>query len=136
MGMVARIAILDDDPLLRRLMAEILDDDGYEALPVAHDADADLRALLRRRPDAIILDVRGTPKSGSLRLLAALRDDPVTEAIPVLVTSADARLLAERADWLEELGVWTLAKPFDIDALLATIRALLAEGGSAGRAAR
>jgi len=61
-------------------------------------------------------------------ILESLRHEPATRHIPVIVCSAAAPALLQNAPRLQaEAAVESLAKPFDVDDLLATIRRLIAE---------
>ena len=51
---------------------------------------------------------------------------PATQAIPVIFCTADHWLLTHSAEQLHALGCAVVPKPFDLDALLATVRAWLA----------
>ena len=62
------------------------------------------------------------------RLLTQLRSDPATRGIPILVTTTDTHWLAAHDGALATLGLRALLKPFEINALFATLAALLAPG--------
>src|SRR4029077_1440779 len=71
------------------------------------------------RPDLILLDLHLPDRSG-LDVLIALRRDPVTSDIPVVVLTADAS--ATQAQSLEEAGASRyLTKPLVLDEILATL---------------
>jgi two-component system, OmpR family, phosphate regulon response regulator OmpR len=114
------IVVIDDDPIILDLMCEVLRDAGYRALPCSSADDA--KALLvRDRPALVILDIRmGGPDEG-VGLLCALRECAETAALPVIVCSADLAFLREQESDLRARGCDILAKPFDLDDLLARV---------------
>ncbi|MEV0267885.1 response regulator transcription factor [Hamadaea sp. NPDC050747] len=113
------ILVIEDDARLASMLDELLTDEGY-AVEVAVDGQRGLHLGLTRTYQVVILD-RGLPALDGLDLLARLRRTGVT--CPVLVLSA----LGNPADRVEGLDAGAedyLAKPFDIDELLARLRAL------------
>ena len=118
--MPKRIAVVDDEPSFLDLLQEVLSDDGYEAHPFPGGV-ADYQRVRDLAPDAIILDIRmENPRTG-WDLLARMRRDDVLGATPVIVCSGDLPSMHERAMDLERLGAAVLAKPFDLDDLLALL---------------
>ncbi|MHB1135235.1 MAG: response regulator [Coriobacteriia bacterium] len=78
-----RILIVEDTDLLRRMYRDRLMQDGYEVLDAA-DGLAGL-AVLREQPvDLILLDLI-MPRMGGLQVLEAVKADPRTQAIPVVI---------------------------------------------------
>ncbi len=118
--MARRIAVIDDDKAIRDLLAEVLADEGYEPLVFADGATA-LPALGDQPPDALILDLRLPPPLDGWALLAHLRVDPALRTLPVLVCTGDQRAIGEQAAVLDRSGCAVLAKPFDLDDLLALL---------------
>ncbi len=118
--MARRIAVIDDDGAIQDLLAEVLADKGYEPLVFA-DGAAALSALGGHPPDALILDLRLPPPLDGWTFLAHLRADPALRTLPVLVCTGDERAVREQATMLDRPGCAALAKPFDLDDLLATL---------------
>jgi CheY-like chemotaxis protein len=114
------ILVVEDDAAVRAVIAEVLGDEGYcvTACPAPPAGSRDVAALA---PDAIVLDVVIGGTRAGWALLTALKDDPATATIPVLVCSADERLLKASADRLAAWECGVLRKPFDIDALAAAV---------------
>lgn len=119
-----RLLLVEDDPALAAMLEEILVSADY-VVDVARDGQAGLHLGLSRSYDAIVLD-RGLPAIEGLDLLGRLRARGVV--VPVLVLSA-LGLARDRVDGLDAGAEDYLAKPFDIDELLARIRALLRRHG-------
>lgn len=113
-----RVIVVEDDGDIASLLTDILDTEGYA--PVAVSDPTALDGELDRRPDLVVLDLRLT-RGGAQHILAALRARDMGD-VPVLLLSA-ASDLPDRA---RELGVTQyLAKPFEIDELLVTIRRMV-----------
>jgi DNA-binding response OmpR family regulator len=113
------ILIVDDDSLLRRSLAFNLEKAGYRATPVASAEDALAQARLNA-PDLVLLDI-GLPGMDGLDALRQLRQQ---FAVPVVFLTARRREL-DQVVGLESGADDYVTKPFDIDVLLARIRAVL-----------
>ena len=75
------------------------------------------------QPDLILLDVHLTDMDGA-DVLRALRNDPATAEVPVVVVSADA--MGEQIERMRALGAQAyVTKPIDIEQLRSTIRAAI-----------
>ena len=118
------VLVVEDDAGVAALLADVLTWGGYAPTTTGSALGA-LDLARRLRPAAVLLDL-GLPYRSGGALLGALKADPATAAVPVLVVSALAEDLppARRAQAAAVLG-----KPFSPTALLAAVRA--AGGGSA-----
>jgi two-component system response regulator QseB len=121
---VPRVLLVEDDRSLAAMLEEILGSAGYD-VDVARDGQAGLHLGLSRSYGVMVLD-RGLPAIDGLNLLGRLRARGVVT--PVLVLSA-LGLARDRVEGLDAGAEDYLAKPFDIDELLARIRALLRRQG-------
>jgi CheY-like chemotaxis protein len=111
--------VVDDEPAVRRLLALILKNAGYEVLP-AEDGESALSLLDEVIPDLMVVDVR-LPGMDGIELTRRVKDDGRLHGIPVLLVSA-----FERPAGVEEAGAEAfLSKPFDMDALLDLVRKYL-----------
>lgn len=120
--MVKHVLLVEDEPNIAEAMRFILTRDGWR---VSHVADGSL-VLDRLRgdpPDLVILD-HMLPGLSGLEILAALRADPATQALPVMMLTARGRDrdLAERAG-----ADRFISKPFSNAELLAEVRALMGD---------
>jgi CheY-like chemotaxis protein len=79
------ILIAEDDVKLRHLLRRALERDGYKVAE-AESGDELIEHLARAKPDLIVLDIR-LPDADGRDLLARLKRDPATAAIPVVVWS-------------------------------------------------
>lgn len=108
------ILVVEDEADLRALMVGLLEGDGYEAVGASNGEEA--LALLRAgtvRPCLILLDLM-MPRMDGWAFRAAQRRDPALAPIPVVVVTGYGSQLETRP-----LGaVATVAKPFNLDALL------------------
>ncbi|HVK36713.1 MAG TPA: response regulator transcription factor [Microlunatus sp.] len=115
-----RILLVEDDRSLAAMLEEILRSAGYD-VELAPDGQLGLHLGLSRSYDVMVLD-RGLPAIEGLDLLGRLRSRGVLT--PVLVLSA-LGLARDRVDGLDAGAEDYLTKPFDIEELLARLRALL-----------
>jgi CheY-like chemotaxis protein len=113
------ILVVDDDAEIRFVISELLSDEGYTVAQAANGREA-LIYLQRANPlpSLILLDLM-MPILNGWEFLRVQQRNPVFVPIPVVVISA-FRALAESA---AALGAQeALAKPVDLDRLLATIQ--------------
>jgi two-component system response regulator QseB len=115
-----RLLLVEDDRELATLLVRVLGAEGYD-LTVASDGQRGLHLGLTQDFDALVVD-RGLPAVEGLDLIGRLREKGVTA--PVLVLSARGST-RDRVDGLDAGAEDYLAKPFELEELLARIRALL-----------
>ena len=114
-----RLLVIEDDPALQRTLAAALREESY-AVDVASDGADGLFKAQQNAYDAILLDVM-LPKLDGWGVLAALR--PACRTPVLMLTARDA--VPDRIKGLNAGADDYLTKPFDIDELLARLRALL-----------
>jgi len=113
------ILVVEDDAAIRGLVSEVLRDDGYQVWEATNGVEA-LESLRQARPDLIVLDLMMPVMDGWTFVEECRRKEWCGE-VPIVVTSA-SHDLPRTADQLRALGVRTcLAKPFDVDGLLALV---------------
>lgn len=112
------VFVIDDDPGIRELLAEVLLDEGYDVMSAANgqEAVAYLRAS-PHHPCLILLDLM-MPVMNGWEFREAQLQDPSIAPIPVVVLSAVSDLAAAAAN-LQASG--HLVKPVELDQLLATV---------------
>src|SRR5712691_10360247 len=81
-----RVLFVEDDPAVAQMYRLKLELDGYQ-VEVAPDGELALQMARREPPDIIFLDIR-LPKLGGLDVLEALRADPKTQKLPVVILSS------------------------------------------------
>jgi DNA-binding response OmpR family regulator len=119
------VLIVDDDALLRRSLAFNLHKAGYRASTAATAEDA-LAQVRLDPPDLVLLDI-GLPGMDGLDALRSLRQQI---DVPVIFLTARRRELDQVVGL--ELGADDyVTKPFDIDVLLARIKAVLRRASAA-----
>jgi CheY-like chemotaxis protein len=120
---VIAVLVVDDEPGVRGLLADVLEELGYEALLAANGAEA--LARLANRPDARLAIVDLTlPDVDGLEVIRRMRER--TPGMPAILSSghdvSGAGPWAERLAKAREGGaVAVLMKPFRIDALEAAL---------------
>jgi two-component system, chemotaxis family, chemotaxis protein CheY len=116
----SRVLVVDDDPVIRSTVAELLADEGYDVQQASDGAEA-LEMVRESPPDAIVLDLM-MPVLDGWAFVHQCRALPRCGAVPIVVMSATHRL-HETAEQLHALGVRAVvAKPFDVDALIAIVQ--------------
>lgn len=115
-----RVLLVEDDARLVQMLDQLLTNEGYDTV-IARDGQRALHEGLTQPFDVIVLD-RGLPVMEGLDVLTRLRSRGILT--PALVLSALGNP-ADRVEGLDRGAEDYLAKPFDIDELLARIRALL-----------
>jgi two-component system response regulator MprA len=115
-----RILVVDDEPAVRESLASSLAFEDYEVI-TATDGLSALDELDRTRPDLAILDVL-MPRMDGLTTCRRLRARG--ETLPVLMLTA-RDTVGDRVTGLDAGADDYLVKPFELDELLARVRALL-----------
>ncbi|MFO1006365.1 MAG: response regulator transcription factor [Planctomycetaceae bacterium] len=114
-----RVLVVEDEPDLRRLIAQALRENGY-AVDDAPDGQEGLYKATTWEYDAIVLDLM-LPKISGLDLLQTFRK---THKTPVLILSA-RDTMPDRVLGLDQGADDYLVKPFSLPELFARLRALI-----------
>jgi len=128
------IAVVEDDPALAMFMAELLLDEGYDPRMWPDHQDA-LSFICGQQPQLAIMDVWLYGHNHGVELLQRFTQHASLRTVPVIICSGDVHALAEHAAQLDPRRFAMLAKPFDLDELLATLQRLLALAPSIRRQA-
>jgi two-component system, OmpR family, alkaline phosphatase synthesis response regulator PhoP len=129
----ARLLIVEDDPDILLLLAHSLGRAGFAVETLASGASA-LPTVRRLSPDLVVLDLM-LPGLDGLEICRALRSDPATAAVPVIMLTARAEE-SDRIVGLELGADDYITKPFSPNEVVARVRALLRRArrpASAGR---
>jgi CheY-like chemotaxis protein len=113
------ILIVDDEFSIAETLGELLAWEGYRIL-MAPNGQAALSELERAAPSLIVLDYM-MPVMDGLELLKIIRARPALERIPVILMTAARLALPPEHQQFDAL----LRKPFEIEAVLRLVRALL-----------
>ncbi len=122
---MASVLIAEDDKQIREALDRILRFEGYETI-VVNDGAAALEAVTEQQPDAVVLDVM-MPFVDGLTVTRRLRERG--DRTPILMLTA-RHATSDRVEGLDAGADDYLAKPFELDELLARIRALLRRSDS------
>ncbi|WP_412069197.1 two-component regulator propeller domain-containing protein [Rubrivirga sp. IMCC43871] len=120
---VTTVLVADDQADIRAYVRRHLVGAGYRVVEAADGQDA-LDRIRQRLPDLVVSDVM-MPRLDGLGLCRALRADPETDFVPVLLLTAKAAP-EDRLDGLAELCDDYLTKPFDVRELVVRVGNLIA----------
>jgi FixJ family two-component response regulator len=114
------VVIVDDDELRRRALDGLMKEAGFQALTFA-SAEEFLNSGEQERTACLIADIRMPGMSG-LHLQSKLNEDRIRIPIIFITAFGDEKM---RMQALRAGAVEFLSQPFDVDALLDTVRAAL-----------
>ncbi len=109
-----QILVVDDEQLIREVIADILKDEGYDVL-LASGGRKMIGLLETERPDMVLLDVMMSDGNGR-EALQHMRSNPELKHIPVIVITTGIGGYPA-VDGATEV----LEKPFDLDQLLTAV---------------
>ena len=114
------ILVVDDDPEILTLLADVLTDDGY-AVRTAVDGAAAIKCLVEHRPDLILLDI-DMPRLRGIETLIVIRE-LAPETTVIMISGIADETEARRALTLGAFDY--IPKPFDLTYLHQVIQAAL-----------
>jgi two-component system cell cycle response regulator DivK len=114
-----RILLIEDNEFNRKIVRDLLARQPYDLLE-ANDGEAGVAAARRDRPDVIVMDIQ-LPKLSGLDATRAIRADPDTAKIPIIVVTSFA-LSGDDKKAMDAGASAYLAKPYSPRQLLDTIR--------------
>lgn len=123
------IALVEDDAMIRELVAYNLDQDGYET-HAFEEGGALFHALERLTPSLFILDVM-LPGMDGFAICQRLRQDPRTADRPIMMLTARSGE-QDKVYGLDQGADDYMVKPFGVRELLARVHALLRRAARAG----
>src|SRR4051794_33693005 len=121
-----RLLLVEDDPDLSQMLTELLGEEGY-AVTAVRDGQAGLHRGLVDDWDLLVVD-RGLPGIEGVDLVTRLRSQGLRA--PVLFLTARGTV-ADRVEGLDAGAQDYVVKPFDVEEVLARLRALLRPVGGA-----
>src|SRR3989338_444327 len=80
---MAKVLIIEDDPLMSRMYQKIFSFEGYE-VDTADNGEDGLAKVRSGRPNLILLDIM-MPKMNGFEVLTKLKTDPETKSLPVVI---------------------------------------------------
>lgn len=120
-----RILIVEDEEHIQELLRFNLQNNGYEAM-VASDGLLGLTMAKENRPDLILLDLM-LPKMDGLDVCRAVKSDPLTQGIPIIMLTAKGSE-TDKVLGLELGADDYMTKPFSIRELMARVKVVLRRG--------
>ncbi|MBI4634776.1 MAG: sigma-54-dependent Fis family transcriptional regulator [Candidatus Rokubacteria bacterium] len=117
---MARILVVDDEPRMRALLGEILQEEGLD-VTMAEDGEIALERFRQERPAVVLLDLE-MPKRGGMETLPELRQIDPRASVIILTGYRDIPSVVAAM----RLGAYDyLPKPFQNDELVLTVRRAL-----------
>jgi CheY-like chemotaxis protein len=112
------VLVVDDEPVLRTIVREILHEEGYAVIEAA-DGRVMLEMMAKERPDLVLMDVM-MPGIDGREAYRQLRLHPEHRDVPVVMMSAGVRPIK-----LDPSIAGFMAKPFDISQLVELVDRLI-----------
>ncbi len=119
---MAKILVVDDDPVVTKLLETRLRANHYEVLTAA-DGEEGLHVAKNARPDLIILDVM-LPKINGSVVCGILKYDEDFKSIPILMLTVKSRQIDRDIGQTVKADAY-VTKPFDMELLLQEIEKLI-----------
>ena len=117
-----RVLLVDDEELILHMLADSLQNAGYEVI-TAQDGAEGLARARAEQPDLIILDVM-MPKLDGLKVARLLKSDRNHSHIPIIILTA--KVGASDPDLVRQAGAdCYLTKPVDVNLLNRHVKRLL-----------
>ncbi len=117
-----QILIIDDSPIMRGMLTDVLTDDGY-AVELAEDGEKGVEKALASDYDVIISDVHMPRKNGLETVRDIIAEKPYSK---IILTDSFPDKLAAAAT--KEGAACCLQKPFDVNELREVIHRLATKG--------
>lgn len=114
---MAVVLVVNDDQDLLDVYGSVIEEMGHE--PVLRvDLEPDPSVVLATRAEAVVIDLQGrADQLAGLRAIEALRANPRTRAVPIVLATAAVDEVQPLVEHLEQLDVPILIKPFPLDQL-------------------
>jgi len=117
------VLVVDDDPVILKLLEVNFEMEGFTVL-TAKDGEEGIEVARTDQPDLIVSDIM-MPKKSGLELVTALKGDPSTQEIPIILLSAKAQNADVRSG-LDAGADDYVTKPFEPLDLIDRVNKLLA----------
>ncbi|RDS80290.1 response regulator [Dyella psychrodurans] len=127
-----RMFVVDDSPTIRAVLGKLLGQEGY-AVQKAVDGESAIELAKAEQPDLIFLDIV-LPGLNGFAVLRALRHDPLTQHIPIVMISGNQQ--ATEQFYVQRFGADDfIKKPFGQREVQQSIHQLVCAGRLSARAA-
>jgi two-component system chemotaxis response regulator CheY len=117
-----RALIVDDSRALRRILAGMLAELGFETCEAANGCDAVTQLLAGLQPDLMLVDWN-MPEMSGLQMVQAVRRDPKYQATPIMMVTSETELEPMRQA-LEAGANEYVMKPFGKDMIVEKLQLL------------
>lgn len=117
-----KIIVVDDDMVFRKLIKELLVDNGYE-VETAENGKEGFEKLKKDKFDLAILDVN-MPEMNGFELLNKIREDEELFDLPIIMLTVKS-MIEDQIQGFEYGADDYLAKPFDEEILIAKVKNIL-----------
>ncbi|HZQ11166.1 MAG TPA: response regulator [Anaerolineae bacterium] len=114
-----KVLVVDDDPLMRRIVTQSLDRATYDLLE-AESGPAGIQCAIEQRPDLVLLDVM-MPEMDGFEVIRRLRTHPITQGIPIVLLTALGEM-SEKVYGMQLGADDYITKPFDPRELRARVQ--------------
>ena len=128
----AQILVVEDQKVTADLIVEVLKAEGFDAQTA--DTLAKARARLKKNPPELMILDRNLPDGDGVELLAEIRVDEKLSTLPVIILTAQ-KDVADKIAGLRTGADDYVAKPFNVEELVARVEALLRRSGKGGEPA-
>ena len=122
--MKKRILVINDTQEILELFRLLLEEEGYEVIlsgfPLQKISDVE-----HIHPDLMILDMVFRQEKTGWQMLEMVRMNRTTAHIPIIICTAALGDVQEQEGYLNNQGIRVVYKPFDVDALLETVKIAL-----------
>ena len=112
-----RVAIVDDEVLIRMYIREILENNGYEIVGEAEDGMDAIKLCREQHPDFVIMDI-SMPFLGGLEASAVINEEHLAGFV-IILTAYHDKEIAQKAVDTDVMGY--IVKPVDEDTLIPSI---------------
>jgi len=121
---MGKILVADDEPDMRALLTDLLQDAGHEVTE-AENGQVAFEQVQREVPDLVLLDVL-MPMMNGIQVLQRLRSDPATKNLPIIMLTAFS-LSDEENEMLNTPFTYHVTKPWRRGMVESIVRAALAQ---------
>lgn len=121
-----RILVIEDEPHIAKLVAFILQSNGYEVIQAFVGAEG-IGMVKSEKPDLVVLDVM-MPGMDGFEVAKMLTSDNTTKHIPILMLSSKAQF-EDKMKGIDSGAMDYLTKPFEREELLDKVKECLEEAG-------
>lgn len=127
--MKTRIVLIEDDPALRKMLKEALPESVF-VIDIAETGREGLELVVKRKPDLVLLDW-SLPDLNGLEVCKYIKQNKDCVHIPIIMVTAYAEL-NRKVSALDGGADDYVTKPFEIEELIARIKAVLRRRHSGG----